>query len=316
MKQSFLLKLCQFACIASFFFLLSHSDLVLFYAKKGLYSWAVSVLPVLLPFIILSKMWMYYNIPSLVFRISEKVFPGRQKTSLYIALFLLGLSSGFPIGAVFIQHFYEEHLLSKQEAEGLLPLCSFVSPMFLVGYVHPLTGYEGQKWLWFTAALYFPLFICFILFLKNRKGTARHAAGQSLTKSKKREAAQTSSLRDVWLSSLEIIFTIGIYMMLFTVLLGLALPMPFLQNTAAKILLSGLEITTGTARIARMSGLPDVFRAAALSAALSTGGLCAMAQVYSVVAENGLSMGRYAAVKVICAALSAIMWLLIQLLML
>ncbi len=338
MKQSLLLKLCQFACIASFFFLLSHSGLVLFYAKKGLYSWAVSVLPVLLPFIILSRLWMYYKVPSLFFGMSRKILPGRQKEAMLTALFLLGLCSGFPIGAVFIRHFYEEGLLDRYEAEELLPLCSFVSPMFLIGYIRPLTGYEEGEWNMFAATAYLPLVMYFILFLtqggRRHTGTARplslfgqfsssalrgkaapygKTAGRRRTESKKREEAQASSLRGVWLSSLEIIFTIGIYMMLFTVLFGLALHVPALRNTAAEILLSNLEITTGAARIAQMASLPDALRGAAMSAALSVGGLCAMAQVYSVIAESGLSMKRYIAVKGKCAALSSLAWLLIQL---
>lgn len=102
-------------------FLLTHSGLVLFYAGKGLSAWAASVVPVLLPFIILSKFWICYDIPSLLFRAAEKFVPGKQYAALSAALFLLGLSSGFPIGAVFVRHFYQQHIFDKKTAEILLP---------------------------------------------------------------------------------------------------------------------------------------------------------------------------------------------------
>ena len=147
MKHSLFLRICQAACLLAFFFLLTHSSMILAYAKAGLSSWACSVLPVLLPFIILSKFWIYYDIPQLFYNAAGRALPSHRQAALCITVLLLGLSSGFPVGAIFVQHYYKEGILSKRAAEELLPLCSFISPMFLLGYVHPLTGYHGITWI-------------------------------------------------------------------------------------------------------------------------------------------------------------------------
>ena len=333
MKSSFLLRICQAACVGAFFFLLTHSGLVLFYAGKGLSAWAASVVPVLLPFIILSKFWICYDIPSLLFRAAEKFVPGKQYAALSAALFLLGLSSGFPIGAVFVRHFYQQHIFDKKTAEILLPLCSFVSPMFLIGYIRPLTGFEGTEWNLFVLSVYLPLLFLFIkcfLFPKKagrrdrhkapvhpmapadrknvRAGKIRHSRQNQVGSQSGTEKKTASSIRDIWLSSLEIIFTIGIYMMLFSILFGLVLDEPSLRTPYMEILLSNLEITTGIAHAAGMPSLTGVVRGMVLAGITAAGGLCTAAQVYSTTFDCSFSMSRYLLIKGICALLSALLF--------
>lgn len=351
MKSSIVLRICQIACILSFFFLLTHSALILEYAKDGLSSWAFSVLPVLLPFIILSKFWIYYDVPQLFFHTARRMLPGHSRAALCLTVLLLGLSSGFPIGAIFVRHFYEDGFLAKREAEELLPLCSFVSPMFLMGYVRPLTGYKTLYWWLFALSLYLPLFLYFGKFLfAHRKHTALRSfsakirpsfdrklasarnndevtankqffiskteSGKRKTEAgkmtiKKAKTMQKSTLRDVWLSSLEIIFTIGIYMMLFSILFGITLHEPLLRGTVTEVLLSNLEITTGIAWLSRMSAFSGAVRGALMAAVVSVGGLCTTAQVYSATFGCSFSMGRYLRIKSICALMSAVLVLLL-----
>lgn len=307
MKSSLILRICQITCIFSFFFLLTHSALVLDYAKDGLTSWAFSVLPVLLPFIILSKFWIYYDVPQLFFHTARRLFPKHGNAALYITVLLLGLSSGFPIGAVFIRYFYEEGVLSKRSAEELLPLCSFVSPMFLIGYVRPLTGYDTINWWIFVLCLYLPLFLYFEKFLFWGKWTSERKCTFAV---KKVKTFQKSTLRDVWLSSLEIIFIIGIYMMLFSILFGITLHEPLLRNTIIEVLLSNLEITTGIAWLSRMSAFSGAVRGALMAAVVSMGGLCTMAQVYSTTFGCFFSMRRYLQIKLFCSLIAAGLFLL------
>ena len=297
MKTSFLLKICQIACIISFFFLLTHSSLVLDYAKSGLSSWAFSVLPVLLPFIILSKLWIYYDVPQLFYRAVCRALPGHSHAAVCLTVLLLGLSSGFPVGAIFVRYFYEKGILSKRAADGLLPLCSFVSPMFLIGYVRPLTGYSK----------YYPG-------ERASHANQHHPAQQASrpVQDKNVKTASPSTLRDVWLSSLEIIFTIGIYMMLFSILFGITLHEPMLRHTVTEITLSNLEITTGIGWLSRMSALSGIVRGAVMAAVVSLGGLCTMAQVHSATISCPFSMSRYLLIKVNCALLSAGLFLLTE----
>lgn len=307
------LRICQFLCIFAFFLLLTHSDLVLLYAREGIHSWAVSALPVLLPFIILSRLWIYYDVPSLLFKGANKIFPGHPALALSITVFFLGLSSGFPIGAVFIKYFYDRKFLTKEAAETLLPLCSFVSPMFLTGYVRTLTGYSHMLWYLFCIALYLPLLLCFISNIRSDK-IQRISPGDFKQSIFSAHPVTTSGIQDIWLSSLEIIFIIGIYMMLFSILFGLAIHLPYLDYPFWKIILANLEITAGIQWIAKMPEIEGILRGMILAASVSLGGLCTMAQVYTIISESDLSLKPYIKTKSKTAVLSAALLLLFFLL--
>lgn len=295
-------RICQLLCMIAFFFLLSHSELVLYYAREGIRTWAISVLPVLLPFIILSRFWIYYEVPGLLFQASQKALGKHASLSLSATILFLGLTSGFPVGAIFVKYFYDKQILTKKGAEELLPLCSFVSPMFLMGYVRPLTGYRGALWILFVLALYLPLLFCFAMGI--RRGIIRATPGKNMIYS-----SEKSSIREIWMSSLEVIFTIGIYMMLFSILFGLAIHQPILRKTYLEILLANLEITFGIGWIAGMPTIKGIVRGIILAASVSFGGLCTMAQVYTIVSESDLSLKRYIQIKGKTAVLSAILLL-------
>ena len=297
-----LFRICQILCIIAFFLLLSHSDLVLYYAREGIRTWACSVLPVLIPFIILSRFWIYYEVPGLLFRSSQKMLVKHTSFALAATILFLGLTSGFPVGAIFIKYFYDRRILTKDAAEELLPLCSFVSPMFLIGYVRPLTGYKGIAWILFLCSLYLPLLFCFGNGIRSGKIHAYSGKNESFSSGK-------SSIRDIWIYSLEVIFTIGIYMMLFSILFGLAIHQPLFRKPFMEILLGNLEITVGIGWIARMSTIKGIVRGMILAASVSFGGLCTMAQVYTILSESNLSLKCYVMTKGKTALLSAIILL-------
>ncbi|MCD8018563.1 MAG: hypothetical protein LUF92_02950 [Clostridiales bacterium] len=307
-KSVILLRACQFLCMLSFIFLLTHSTLILSYARKGLSSWAYSVVPVLLPFIILSKCWIHYGVPQLFYGTAKKLLPRHNSAALAVTILLLGLSTGFPVGAIFIRNYYETKILSKNAAEKLLPLCSFVSPMFIMGYVRPLTGYEEMNWILFLVSLYLPIFLYF---------GKEMLTGSLHTDTKNREVCsedRESSVQDILLSSLEVVFTIGIYMMLFSILLGLALDEPIFQNVPIKILLSNLEVTTGVEQLSSLSTMKELtepMTGMVIAATISAGGLCTMAQVYSILSDTSLSMKSYLSSKAGCASMSALLYLIL-----
>ncbi len=71
------------------------------------------------------------------FKQVHRLVPAGTTIAISLPVFLLGLCSGFPVGAIFISHYYQQNLLNKRQAESLLPLASFVSPMFVAGTSAP-----------------------------------------------------------------------------------------------------------------------------------------------------------------------------------
>ena len=284
--------------------------------------WASCVLPLLLPFILLSRFWIRYKIPELFFYQAKKRFPSHTDFSITFPVFLLGLCCGFPVGAIFIAHYYQNGTLNKQKAEILLPLASFVSPMFVMGYIRSQTGLHGTSWLRYLLALYLPVILCYlsIQFIKKpQKNSPPFHRVHSLLKriparsNKLKEMTDTklTLTEEIWLPSLEIILVIGIYMMIFSILLGMLTRIHLFRKPAFTFLFANLEVTTGIRLLAADKVYPLKIMYALTAAATSFGGMCTMAQVQTVTADSGLSLKPYVIIKLLTAGLSLFLCLLL-----
>ena len=312
-------KLCfrfvQMLCFLFFIAMLAQYSLVSNYAKNGISVWASNVLPLLLPFIILSKFWIRYRIPELFFRQAQKIFSDSTGIAISLPVFLLGLCSGFPIGAIFISYYYQNKTLSKKQAECLLPLASFLNPMFIMGYLRSQINLQGRAWLCYFLSLYLPVFLCYVgiqcfdRYQNNhrKKQTIQTLAKNSLSPIKRSCSKKASLSDDVWLPSIEIISIIGIYIMIFSILSGMLMRLSLFRTPICTCLLANLEITTGIHLLA-VSDIYSLKAMYALSAmAASFGGLCTMAQVQTVIADTDLSLKKYAAIKIVTALSSGLL---------
>lgn len=180
-------------------------------------------------------------------------FSGRHKKSFltvpvlpYPCVFLLGLCSGFPIGAIFISYYYQNKTLSKKQAECLLPLASFLNPMFIMGYLRSQINLQGRAWLCYFLSLYLPVFLCYVgmqCFDRYQNNHRKKQTIQTLAKSslspRKRSGSKKASLSDdVWLPSIEIISIIGIYIMIFSILSGMLMSLSLFRTPICTFLLA------------------------------------------------------------------------------
>lgn len=326
--KKLLFRCGQILCLLSFVLMLLQPSLVLKYAKEGLVNWASCVLPLLLPFIILSKFWIRYEIPELFFSQIKKVFPTHTRLSVTFPVFLIGLCSGFPVGAIFISHYYQNDTLNKRQAERLLPLASFVSPMFVMGYIRSQTGLRGTPWFFYLFTLYFPVLLCFFLLQifdghiskksTIQKKTSHHVHSLSRKTISKRciHSLNNSLLKptlteDIWIPSLEVIFIIGIYMMIFSVLSGLLTQLHLFQYPACTFLLANLEVTTGIHLLAANELYSTKIMYSLTAATASFGGLCTMAQIQTVLSHTDLSLKPYIGIKLLTSGFSFLLCLLL-----
>ena len=105
-------------------------------AKNGLSLWANSVIPSLLPFFIATELLLstdaIYKLGKSLDRIMRPVFnvPGEGSFAL-----LMGIISGYPIGAKIVTDLRERVILTKTEAERLLAFTNNSGPLFILGTV-------------------------------------------------------------------------------------------------------------------------------------------------------------------------------------
>lgn len=315
-------RLIQLLCLLSFILMLLHHSLIVKYAKDGVLVWASCVLPLLLPFIILSKFWIRYKIPELFFCQIKKIFPVHTQLAVSFPILLLGLCSGFPVGAVFISYYYQNGTINKQLAETLLPLASFVSPMFVAGYIHSQIHLKGIYWFYYLFNLYFPVVAYYFLtqILKQFKMkrsihngifilSEKHSANIA-KKPQHNPCSKLSITEEIWIPSLEIIFIIGIYMMIFSILLGMLTELPLFETPVLTFFLANLEVTTGIRLLAASELYTPKIMYSLTAAAASFGGMCTMAQVQTIIAPTNLSLKPYMKIKLFTASLTLLLCLL------
>jgi len=104
--------------------------------KYGIKLWANSVVPSLLPFFIATELLNYTNFVYLLGKVFDKIMrpifnvPGNSTFPL-----IMGIISGYPVGAKIVSNLKLQGSLSNEEAERLLAFTNNSGPLFIVGTV-------------------------------------------------------------------------------------------------------------------------------------------------------------------------------------
>ncbi len=291
-------------------FLLYKND-VITGASEGLLLWYRFVLPSLLPFMILVNIMIQTDAVSLPARLLGpimKIFPGVSPASSFAVL--SGFLCGYPMGAKVSADLVAKRQISHIEGSYLLSFCNNTSPMFILGVL--LLKFIPEK------ELHLPLFLIFFLspllcgqlfrIYYTHKAQDSFKVGYPSMKPAP-SCAQTSfaAMIDACLmDSFYAIVKVGLYMMLFSILIRLSAGLLPGSGLAKTIFLSSLEVTTGLSLLAKLE-IPAMFRCILLMAAASFGGFCAIFQTYSMIQESGLKILPYIAEKLITALATSLL---------
>lgn len=116
--------------------LICFSSTNLISAKEGLILWATTVVPSLFPFFIATELLCRTNFIKFIGKFLNKFMrpifnvPGESATAL-----LLGIISGYPVGAKVVCNLKNQKNISKAEAERLIAYTNNSGPLFILGSV-------------------------------------------------------------------------------------------------------------------------------------------------------------------------------------
>ena len=118
-------------------FLLLHPAESLSCARAGMTLWLNTLIPTLLPFIILTGMLTHTgHIRKLTPAICNHSFIFFRVVSIWGGyVFVLGMLCGYPLGAKLASDLYGLHKISKKEALYLTTFCNNPSPAFIITYL-------------------------------------------------------------------------------------------------------------------------------------------------------------------------------------
>ncbi len=269
-------------------------------ALNAISVWAVSVLPVLLPFFVFTRIIIELIPPkkSVLDKPFKKFYNAPDGSFL---IFFLSALSGYPMGAKLISNFHEKRLIDDTDALSMLSYCSISGPMFMVGTVGVsiFLSYKAGIIILISNILAC-LFNGFVFRRKQDKTKLQETASIRTPKNEEitTENDYSGVLPNSVYDALNSILIVGVYIMLSFLLIDLLKNMCVIENIASTIcgvfnidkyqdvvesVLSGLiEITRGNIDLSK-TGLNIFYKTIISSGLIGFGGLSVMMQSLSFI---------------------------------
>lgn len=284
-------------------------------ASSGLLLWFNTLLPVLLPFMILSGLIIRLNIvsaiTSIIYPVLKLIFPISKEGSYPV---FIGFLSGLPVGAKLSADLVARKKISKKEGSYIASLCNNASPTFLLNYVAVSSLLDASLGVPLCIIIYLSAIIASYIYAKfSRKSSfvlhktkLLHTYEKTEDADKKTAPASVLSMVDQSIiESFEIVTKIGGYIILFSVL-SEYLALLKLPTLAASVGSGFLEITTGIHNISLLE-IPFNLKFTLIAGITAFGGLSGFAQTQSVLTPAGLPLRPYILTKLIQGIIAGVL---------
>lgn len=290
-------------------------------AKMGLSLWANSVIPSLLPFFIATELLGYTNVVyccgKLLNKFMQPIFkvPGEGAFAL-----LMGIISGYPVGAKIVANLKAKNLCSEIEAERLIAFTNNSGPLFIVGTVGIGMFYSFSIGL---VLLVTHILSCLTVgFLFRWWGKNREKHSRNSIYSVKSTTLSFNNLGEILsksiISSINLILLIGGFVVLFSIIISMLktshillvfsnllqiFKVPSFFSTS--ILTGFIEVTNGISYVVSTSSVNIYFKIIMCSFLLGFGGFSVLLQVLSITSKAKISIKPYVLGKLLQAFFAA-----------
>lgn len=307
-------------CLAVF----SNTNLVA--AKSGLILWANSIVPSLFPFFVATELLSHtnfiYYLGKILNKFMKPIFNIRGEGSFAL---IMGIISGYPMGAKIAANFRRNNVCTKEECERLLSFTNNSGPLFIIGSVGiVMFGNSTIGFLLLITHILASLTVGFLF--RFWKYKSKKEININKFSSKPTNEITFSNLGGVIGSSItnsiNTILLIGGFVVLFSVILSIMEKSNFLNIISACIepifkflkipsefatgFISGIiELTNGLNIICTIPEKKISINIIIASFLLGFGGISVLLQVWSVISKTDLSIKPYIIGKILHACFSA-----------
>ena len=264
-----------------------------------------SVFPSLFPFLIVTELLSYTSLVPWISSKFKRIMP-----AIGIYPFIMGIISGYPVGARIVANLREENRISRVDGERLLIFTNNAGPLFIIGCVG--CGIYLNSSIGFI--LYFVHFLSSVttgfIFGRFYKSSYRE-------ESVNRQSLDFSSLGEIISKCIKKAFyTLSIvcgFVIIFSLIVSMIDASNILtvfNNVWIEDLLFGiLEITTGVQLISSIKSATLFYNLIATAFLLGIGGISVLLQVWSVISKTDLSIKPYIVGKIFNGFVSAFIML-------
>lgn len=296
--------------IIIFLLMLVFPQVVFSGASEGLLLWFHTVLPTLLPFIIITNLLLHTRAIDWILTITSPVLCYIFRVTPYGSFAVLtGFLCGYPMGSKVTADLLKEDMITSKEGRYLLSFCNNTSPMFIIGYVIWQNLRMPEQTVPFFLILIFSPILCSFLFrwynhvplASNRKNAYNRKHKASNAKIESGRLLDTCIM-----DGFETITKVGGYIMLFSILSDFAEQILASNQLLPALFLASLEITNGIPMIGALSASQSL-RIVLTLGLVSFGGWCSIAQTRSMLQGTDLPLLPYIIEKLITSLVTSLL---------
>ena len=295
-------------------------------AKNGLVLWANSVVPSLFPFFVATELLSHTNftfyLGKLLNKFMKPLFNIRGEGSF---AFIMGIISGYPVGAKIAANFREKNICSKEECERLLSFTNNSGPLFIIGTVGiTMFGNSTIGFLLLITHILASITVGIIFrFWKHNSKNKYDNTNYNLNSNKDIKLSELGGIIGNSISSsINTILLIGGFVVLFSVIISIlqtshllnvfssftnpllnVLNIPY--DFSAGIISGFFELTNGLNIVCNIPQKKLSINIIIASFLLGLGGLSVLLQVWSTISKTDLSIKPYILGKLLHACFSA-----------
>ena len=305
--------------------------------KNGLTLWATCVVPSLFPFFVITNLLSRTKVVNIIGKLLDKFMrPLFNVPGIGGFAFVMGLISGYPVGAKIVADFREKGLVTQGEGERLLAFTNNSGPLFILSSVGiALFGDTKTGLLLLATHILACITVGIILARFSKRKKFKNSYDTIKNKFERIYYSQSCNSENITFknlgevlttsinNSISTILMIGGFVVIFSVIISILNQTNILDKLStllypilnflnidlefAKPLLSGiLELTNGVNLVANIP-TKLISQNIILSAfLLGFGGFSVLLQVYSIVSKTDLSMKKYLVGKFLQGIISGI----------
>ena len=308
-------------------------------AKKGITLWANNVVPSLFPFFVAVELLKHTNlIYFLSIKLDKYMKPIFNLPGVASFPFVMGLISGYPVGAKIVSDLYSKNLCTQKEAERMLAFTNNSGPLFIIGTVG-CSFYSNTSIgiLLLISHILSSICVGIILGIISRIKSATNTFTANSTQSASANNFSTLLQDDIKIadlggilgsaivSAIKSILMIGGFVTIFSVILSilnntkiLTIISYFISNIfhinpdyIVGLLTGFLEFTNGLYKISTINNKMLSINLILSSFIIGFGGISVTLQVLNIISKNKLSIKTYIFGKLLHGTISALFTFLI-----
>lgn len=295
--------------------------------KSGLSLWANSVVPSLFPFFVATELLMHTNIINLLGTILNRYMkPFFNIRGEGAFAFIMGIISGYPVGAKIASNFRQNNICSKEECERLLSFTNNSGPLFIIGTVGILMFKNSTIGILLFMTHLLGCITVGWIFRYWKKGKSTFVKVSSKSSDNQKKCVSFSNLGETLAesitSSISTILLIGGFVVIFSSIISIFKASGLLQSATILLspifqvlqidtsfiqgLLTGLlEITNGINIISSIACKKLSLNILLTAFLLGFGGISILLQVWSITSKTDLSIKPYVYGKLLHGILAA-----------